>query len=51
MSKNDTDSKRNSGQNLTEALLSKFQITELNPMQKEAYKTIQSKSDLILLSP
>jgi len=51
MSKNDTDSKRNSGQNLTEALLSKFQITELNPMQKEAYKTIQSKSDLVLLSP
>ena len=51
MSKNDTDPNGNSDQNLTESLLNKFQITALNPMQKDAYKTIQSKSDLVLLSP
>lgn len=32
-------------------ILNKFGITSLNPMQEEAYKTIQSKSDVVLLSP
>lgn len=35
----------------TRSLLSKFEITDLNPMQKEAYKSIHSKSDVVLLSP
>lgn len=36
---------------LTASLLNKFEITALNPMQEEACKTIQSKSDVVLLSP
>ena len=31
--------------------LGKFQITALNPMQEEAYKTIGLKADVVLLSP
>ena len=31
--------------------LDKFQITDLNKMQKESYKTISSKKDVVLLSP
>lgn len=33
------------------SFLNKFEITALNPMQEEACKTIQSKSDVVLLSP
>ena len=36
---------------LTAAFLDKFDITALTPMQEEASKTIQSKSDVVLLSP
>ena len=35
----------------TESFLHKFNIKALNPMQVEASKTIQSKSDMVLLSP
>ena len=31
--------------------LKKFQITDLNKMQKESLKTISSKKDVVLLSP
>jgi superfamily II DNA/RNA helicase len=34
-----------------ETYLNKFEIKALNPMQVEASKTIQSKSDMVLLSP
>jgi len=37
--------------NLIGTILNKFEITALNPMQEEAYKTIQKKSDVVLLSP
>ncbi len=33
------------------SFLQKFEITALNPMQEEAYKTIRTKSDVVLLSP
>jgi superfamily II DNA/RNA helicase len=36
---------------LTESFLNKFDITALNPMQEETSKTIQMKSDVVLLSP
>jgi len=32
-------------------ILDKLGIRKLNPMQEEAYRTIQSKSDVVLLSP
>jgi len=34
-----------------QSFLNKFGITALNPMQEEASKTIQLKSDVVLLSP
>ena len=37
--------------NTTESILNKFEIDALNPMQEKAYKAIQSKSDVVLLSP
>ena len=37
--------------NLITTFLNKLEITSLNPMQEEACKTIQSKSDVVLLSP
>jgi len=36
---------------LTDSFLNKFEISALNPMQIEASKTIQLKSDMVLLSP
>lgn len=33
------------------SLLSKFEITELNPMQKKSAKTIKADKDVVLLSP
>jgi superfamily II DNA/RNA helicase len=35
---------------LVSSVLKKFEITALNPMQEEAHKAIQSKSDVVLLS-
>ena len=35
----------------TESILNKFAITALNPMQEEARNAIQTKSDVVLLSP
>ncbi|MDY0202318.1 MAG: DEAD/DEAH box helicase [Tenuifilaceae bacterium] len=51
MSTENKDQKEIFGDELTASLLNKFEITELNPMQEEACKTIQSKSDVVLLSP
>ncbi|MDA3816582.1 MAG: DEAD/DEAH box helicase [Prolixibacteraceae bacterium] len=51
MSKRIKDQKEISDDKLTGSFLNKFEITALNPMQREAYKTIQLKSDVILLSP
>ena len=34
-----------------ESILNKFEITAINPMQERASKAIQSKSDVVLLSP
>ena len=44
------DQKRISDDKLIDSLFNKFGITALNPMQKEASKTIRLKSDLVLLS-
>lgn len=46
-----TDKKEISDETLMNSILNKFEITELNPMQKEAGKTIRNKSDMVLLSP
>ena len=51
MSENKTDKAKTPKDNLTETILHKFEITELNPMQEEAGKIIQTKSDVVLLSP
>lgn len=51
MSKIIKDQKGISDDKLTGSFLSKFEITALNPMQEEACKTIQLKSDVVLLSP
>lgn len=51
MSENIKDQTENSQDKLTESYLNKFEIEALNPMQLEASKTIQSKSDMVLLSP
>ncbi|MFT6873541.1 MAG: superfamily II DNA/RNA helicase [Roseivirga sp.] len=51
MAKIITDQKEPSKAQLPQSLLNKFEISALNPMQEEAYKAIQSKSDLVLLSP
>ena len=40
-----------SNDKFTASLFEKFEITALNPMQEEAFETIQSKSDVVLLSP
>ncbi|PLX22726.1 MAG: helicase [Salinivirgaceae bacterium] len=34
-----------------QTILAKFEVDSLTPMQEEAYNTIQSKSDVVLLSP
>lgn len=39
------------GNELVTSFLNKFEITALNPMQESAYNAIQSKSDVVLLSP
>ncbi len=51
MSKNIKDKKEDSVDKPTVSFLNKFEITTLNPMQEEACKTIQLKSDVVLLSP
>ncbi len=51
MSKNIKDQKEISDDKLTGSFLNKFEITALNPMQEEACKTIQLKSDVVLVSP
>lgn len=48
---NINNQKEDSDNQLLSSILNKFEITALNPMQEEAYKIIQSKSDLVLLSP
>ncbi len=45
------DKKENYNNTLITSFLEKFEITELNPMQEQAFKAIQSKSDVVLLSP
>lgn len=40
-----------SGDEITNSILKKFEIEALNPMQEEAFKTISSDSDVVLLSP
>jgi superfamily II DNA/RNA helicase len=51
MSKIIKDQKGISDDKLTGSFLNKFEITALNPMQEEACKAIQLKSDVVLLSP
>jgi superfamily II DNA/RNA helicase len=51
MSKIIKEQKEISDAMLTSSFLTKFEITALNPMQEEASKTIQMKSDVVLLSP
>ncbi|HTN68204.1 MAG TPA: DEAD/DEAH box helicase [Dysgonamonadaceae bacterium] len=51
MSENNKDQTEIYEDNLTESILNKFEITALNLMQEEAIKIIQTKSDVVLLSP
>ena len=51
MSKNIKEQQEISGDSTTDAILNKFGITKLNPMQEEASKIIRQKSDVVLLSP
>ena len=51
MSKNSTNKDQDNTNNPISFYLDKFQITDLNKMQKESYKTISTKKDLVLLSP
>jgi superfamily II DNA/RNA helicase len=51
MSKIIKDQEEISNDELRGSFLNKFEITALNPMQEEACKTIQLKSDVVLLSP
>ena len=51
MSENINNIPERSEDNTPESFLNKFEITALNPMQEKAYKTIKSKSDVVLLSP
>lgn len=51
MSKIIEDQKEISNEVFTSSVLNKFEITELNQMQVDANKTIQMKSDVVLLSP
>ena len=51
MSKNSTNKDQYNTTKPVSFYLDKFQITDLNKMQKESYKTISSKKDVVLLSP
>ncbi len=51
MSKNIKVQKEIPDDKFTGSFLNKFEITALNPMQEEACKTIQLKSDVVLVSP
>lgn len=51
MSKESKEEKDASDNKNRISILNKFGITELNPMQEEANKIIQRKSDVVLLSP
>lgn len=51
MSENTKEYNETSNDNLIDSILSKFEITALNPMQEKAIKTIRKKSDVVLLSP
>lgn len=51
MSENTKEHNETSSDNLIYSILSKFEITALNPMQEKASKTIKKKSDVVLLSP
>lgn len=51
MSKNTKNQQEISGDKFTRSFLTKFEISELNPMQEEAGKTIRLKLDVVLLSP
>ena len=51
MSENIIEQKDTSDDMLTDAMLNKFEITALNPMQEEASTAIRTKADVVLLSP
>ena len=51
MSKIIKEQKEISDDKLIASILNKFEITALNPMQEKAFRVIQSKSDVVLLSP
>ena len=51
MSKDIKGQKDSSNHQFSNSLLTKFNITALNPMQEEASKVIPLKSDVVLLSP
>lgn len=51
MSENNKDKTAISNDKFTGSILDKFEITALNPMQEEARKMIQTKADVVLLSP
>ncbi len=51
MSENAKNKKDTPEVKITDSILNKFDIKALNPMQKEAGKTIRQKSDVVLLSP
>lgn len=51
MSENTKEHTETSNDNLIDSILSKFEITALNPMQEKASKTIKKRSDVVLLSP
>ena len=51
MSENIIEQKDTSDDMLTDAMLNKFEITALNPMQEEASTAIRTNADVVLLSP
>lgn len=51
MSENIKNKAANTNDKLIDSFLQKLEITSLNPMQEDACKTIQLKSDVVLLSP
>lgn len=51
MSEKNKDKIAISNDKFTGSILDKFEITALNPMQEEASKIIQTKADVMLLSP
>lgn len=51
MSENKKEASEISNDKLSKSILEKFDITALNPMQEKAVRTIQKKSDMVLLSP